>query len=91
MSARDSKELPRLPPVWVLLRDIFTFLGGWALIFLEVSRPEIREPVLLFGGAMIGVPGFGVAFTALVESYTRRRSGIDDSPLPPAPVVELPH
>jgi hypothetical protein len=67
-----------------LLRDILSFLGGWALIFMEVSRPEIRESVLVLAGSVIGVPGLAVGATSIAEAISRRRSGTDDSPSQPA-------
>jgi hypothetical protein len=63
-----------------LLRDILSFLGGWILIFLEVSRPEIRESVLLFAGIVIGIPGLAVGRTSIVEAIAARRGGTDGLP-----------
>jgi hypothetical protein len=80
VSKQGTAEHPssvRLPRPWVLIRDIGSFLGGWALIFMEVSRPEIRESVLVFAGLVIGVPGLAVGKTTIVEAITRRRSGTD--------------
>lgn len=79
MSARTGTRRPRLPGWWTLTRDIGSFLGGWAVIFSEVQRAEIRESVLLFAGAVIGVPGMAVGFTSVVEALERRRDGTGGS------------
>jgi hypothetical protein len=65
-----------------LVRDILSFLGGWTLIFMEVSRPDIRESVLVLAGSVIGVPGLAVGATSIAEAVARRRNGIDDSSPP---------
>lgn len=73
--AATRKRHYRLPGWWTLTRDIASFLGGWAVIFFEVQRPEIRESVLLFAGTVIGVPGLAVGATSIVEALARRRDG----------------
>lgn len=75
MSDRETSPAGRLPGLWVLLRDILTFFGGWAVIFLEVSRPEVRESVLLLAGSAIAVPGVAVGAASVVAAVTGRRGG----------------
>lgn len=71
--------------MWTLVRDICTFLGGWAMIFMEISRPEVRESVLLLAGAFIGVPGGGVAVASIAEAVRRGGTGGSQSqPVEPA-------
>lgn len=70
-----SQRAPRLPGLWTLLRDIGSFLGGWALIFMEVQRTEIRESVLIFAGGVIGIPGLVVGGTSIAEAIRGRRNG----------------
>ena len=79
MSERSTTQLPG---AWTLVRDIATFLGGWAMIFMEISRPEVRESVLLLAGTFIGIPGFGVAFTSIADAV--RRGGTGGSQSQPA-------
>ena len=61
-----------------MTRDILSFLGGWSIIFVEVQRADIRESVLLFAGAIIGVPGLFVGAASVAEAIGRR-DGTDDS------------
>lgn len=79
--ATSQHQPPRLPPLWVLIRDILSFFGGWGLIYLEVSRPEVRETVLVFGGIVISTPGLAIGFSSLAEAF-QRRNGTGDSPSP---------
>lgn len=79
MSDRASDRQSRLPGRWTLVRDVLSFFGGWALIFMEVSRPEIRESVLVLGGSIISAPGLGVAWEAI-----RARTGTGGSQSQPA-------
>jgi hypothetical protein len=65
----SERETP-LPGIWTLARDVLTFFGGWAVIFMEVARPEVRESVLLLAGSVIAVPGAAAAVTG-------RRAGTD--------------
>lgn len=76
----SKQASPRLPSAWTLARDILSFFGGWALIFMEVSRPEIRESVLVLAGSVIGVPGLAIGRDAVVEAIVRRRNGTGGSP-----------
>lgn len=78
MSRRSAER--QLPGAWTWLRDVLSFLGGWTLIFLEVQRPEIRDSVLAFGGAVIGVPGLAVGFTRALDAYIAHRSGTGGQP-----------
>lgn len=57
MSDRDTPPAGALPAWWVLARDMLMFFGGWTAIFWEISRPEVRESVLLLAGTAIAVPG----------------------------------
>lgn len=66
--------------MWTLLRDIASFVGGWILIFMEVSRPEVREAVLIFAASVTTVPGVAVGATSIVEAIARHRDGTGGSP-----------
>lgn len=83
-AARDN----RLPGVWVLLRDVLSFAGGWILIFMEAQRPEVREAILAFGGVAIGIPGLAQGATSLLDAWAARRAGTGDSPSEPPQSVE---
>lgn len=61
----------KLPGTWTLVRDVVAFILGWVVIFLEISRPEIREPVLTLGGILVGVPGAFVGASSIVEAFRR--------------------
>lgn len=87
MSDRATNQ-SRLPGLWTLVRDILTFCGGWTIIFFEVQRPELRESVLVLGGAVIGVPGLAVGASSVAEAF--RRSGTGGSQSPPVQEVESP-
>lgn len=65
------------PGRWTLFRDILSFVGGWALTFHEVLRPDVRESVLILAGSLIAVPGAVAGTSALM---TGRRAGTDGSP-----------
>ena len=71
-----------------MLRDVLSFVGGWTLIFLEAQRPEVREAVLLVGGAAIGIPGFAVAATSILEAMVTRRVGTGGSQSQPPEQAE---
>jgi hypothetical protein len=65
-----------------------SFAGGWFMIFQEIQRSDIRESVLLFAGAVIGVPGLAVGATSVADALARRRNGTDDSQPQQAESVE---
>ena len=90
MSERANSQPSRLPGTWTLLRDILTFVGGWVLTFMEVSRPEIREAVLILCGSLITVPGVGVGVAAVAESISQRRAGMPEPPSSPQPEAVSP-
>jgi hypothetical protein len=93
VSERETQRPGRLPGLWTLLRDILTFFGGWAVIFLEVSRPEVRESVLLLAGSAIAVPGAAAGAASVVAAVTGRRAGTGESPSSspdPAPSASSP-
>ena len=81
MSDRDTQQGSRLPDWWVLARDMVMFFGGWTLIFWEVSRPDVRESVLLLAGSAIAVPGLYAARAAVVAG----RPGGTTGPSEPSP------
>lgn len=83
-AATRTESDARLPSRWTLLRDVLSFAGGWVLIFLEVLRPEVREPVLLLGMTAIGFPGLAVGATAVLDALAARRAGTGGSPSAPA-------
>jgi hypothetical protein len=89
MSERGmSQPTPRLPGWWTLVRDIASFIGGWALVFTEVQRPEIRESVLVFAASVVGVPIAVVGAQTVVEAVTRRNGTGGSSSSPPAAASE---
>lgn len=77
-----------LPGWWTLTRDVLTFLGGWAIVFMEVRRPEIRDSVLVLGGSLLGVPGLALGASSIADAL-RRRGGTDGPPASP-PADPLP-
>jgi hypothetical protein len=91
-----EQPTPRLPGWWTLARDIGSFLGGWALIFSEVQRPDLRESVLVLAAGIVGVPAAAVGAQTVVEALATRRNGTggssssppeaqpEPSPLPPS-------
>lgn len=86
MSERAHSTLAsRLPGAWTLIRDILSFAGGWTVIFMEISRPEVREAVLLLCGSLIVVPGAAVGASAVVDSVNRSRGGTPGPPSLPQP------
>jgi hypothetical protein len=62
-----------------LIRDVLSFLGGWALIFMEVQRTELRESVLILAAGIVGVPSAAVGAQALVDALAARRTGTGES------------
>lgn len=84
MSDRATRER-RFPGWWTLARDILSFTGGWALIFSEAQRPEVRESVMVFAGVIIGVPGLAVGATSLAEALRRGGTGEPSLPQPESP------
>lgn len=89
MNERASSRQARLPGLWTLVRDVLTFTGGWILTFMEVSRPEIRESVLVLCGSLITVPGAFVGAAAVADSINRRQGGTPDPPSSPQPEEAL--
>lgn len=49
------------------------------MIWNEVQRTEIRESVMLFAGAIIGIPGLAIGASSVAEAI-RSRTGTGDSP-----------
>lgn len=88
MSERHSVQPKQLPPWWVLLRDVLAFLGGWALIFHEVARPEVRESVLVLAAGVVGLPIAAVGAQTVAEAVTAHRNGTAGSL--PSPQAEAP-
>lgn len=88
MSRRDGTQAAvKLPGWWTLARDIGSFLGGWALIFTEVQRVELRESVLVLAAGIVGFPAGAVGVQAVKEAIAIRRDGTDDSSSSPPEVV----
>lgn len=69
------------------MRDVLSFLGGWILIFMEVSRPEVRDSVLLLAGSLVTVPGIGVGVASVVQARSQSRGG---TPEPQSSQAESP-
>lgn len=68
----------------MLLRDVLSFVLGWALIIYETGwQDPIHESVLLLAGAVVGVPGLALGASSVAESL-RSRAGMP-SPSEPAP------
>lgn len=86
----SERETSRLPGVWTLIRDVGSFLAGWTLIFMEVSRSEVRESVLVLAGSVIGVPGIWAGGAAVVDAVRGRQDGTGDSPSRPQGSADLP-
>lgn len=68
-----------LPGRWALIRDVLSFAGGWALIFWEARRPEVRLLVMLVGVASTGVPTVAVAAASALDAFSRRQGGTPGS------------
>lgn len=79
-----TRETPQLPGIWILVRDIGTFVGGWAMAFLEVARPEIRESVLVFAASAVGIPGLALGWRTVADAV-RSRTGTDGPSGSPPP------
>jgi hypothetical protein len=56
-----------------------TFLGGWALIFTEVQRLDLRESVLVLAAGIVGVPAAEVGRQTVADVLAARRSGTASS------------
>ncbi|WP_097319413.1 hypothetical protein [Paractinoplanes atraurantiacus] len=80
----STQDRPSLPGAWTLARDILSFAGGWLLIFLEVTRPEIRESVLVLAGSVVGVPGVALGARSVVDAVRSRAGTPGPSEPPPA-------
>lgn len=80
-----SGRLTRWALIKDMVRDVVSFLGGWALTFHEVLRPEVRESVLLFAGTLIAVPGAAAGVTALRSGQQRPTGTSGQQPDSPAP------
>lgn len=90
MSRRESTQRSKLPGIWVLVRDVGSWVGGWILTYMEVSRPEIRDSVLVLCASLITVPGAAVGAAAVVDSISRRRDGTPEPPSSPQPEAVSP-
>lgn len=88
MSERGQQQAYRLPGWWTLFRDVTSFLGGWALIFMEVQRPELRESVLILAAGIVGVPVAAVGAQTVAEALNTRRSGTGGSSSSPPEEVQ---
>lgn len=86
MSEQANTQPPRWPGIWTLVRDVLGFFGGWTLAFMEASRPEIRESVLVFCLTAIAAPAGGVALGLL----SQRRAGTPEEPSSPQPQAASP-
>jgi hypothetical protein len=67
----------RTPGWWTLARDVGSFLGGWAVVFLELQRPEIRESVLVFAAGVVGLPTAFVGVQSVADAILGRRNGTE--------------
>lgn len=84
MTARRTRR-PR-PRTWV--KDVLSYLGGWALIVHQVAfvpRGDFNLWALLLGGLLIGVPGLGQLTPYLAQALARWLTG--SLPLEPPPEV----
>jgi hypothetical protein len=75
----QSQESRVLPPWWVVTRDVALFVAGLVLVFWEVSRPEIRDAVLILGGSLLGGPTAALGATSLAQAL-RGGTGSPSSP-----------
>lgn len=94
-----SDSRTALPPRWILIRDVLLFGVGLVFAWMEVRRPEIRDSVLIFVGAMLGLPAALHSGSALLEAISQRGSspaspsgtaGPSPSPPEPAPPSSVP-
>lgn len=84
MSAQEPQGRGALlPPWWILVRDVGSFVLGWGLAVWEVSG-DARESVLLFCAGVVGVPAL-VNGAQTVASAVSGRSGTGSQSEPPAP------
>jgi hypothetical protein len=69
----------RKPGTFTVIKDVASYVGGWALIAhqaLFVPPRDFNLWLLLVGGALVGVPG--------VSQLIAMRTGGGQSPPPPA-------
>lgn len=90
MSERETRQPSQLPGAWTLLRDILSFLGGWALIFMEVQRTELRESVLILAAGIVGAPAGFVGLQSVADAIAARRGGTGGSSSSPPEVAPSP-
>jgi hypothetical protein len=73
-----------LPPWWIVTRDVALFVAGLVLVFWEVSRPEIRDAVLILGGSLLGGPSAALGATSLAQAIASRGGTASPSSSPAA-------
>lgn len=78
-----------LPPWWILGRDIGLFLFGVIVVVWELSRPEVRDSVLVFAGGLLGGPVAALGITSVAEALASRgRTDSESSSSPEGPPSE---
>lgn len=74
----------RKPAGRTVLRDVTSYVGGWALIIyqaLAVPPKDVNEWFLLLAGSLIGVPGVAEIFAW--RGRSTGMGGLAGSPPPP--------
>jgi hypothetical protein len=82
VSGREGSAV--LPSWWVLARDIGLFLLGVIVVVWELSRPEVRDAVLLFAGTLLGGPVAALGLSSVAEAIASRPRTDSSSPSSPA-------
>lgn len=78
MSTPRTSRARRQPGVVTVLKDVTSYLGGWALIghqALFVPPADFNLTLVLLGGTLVGIPG--------VSQLLALRTGSLPSPDPP--------
>lgn len=73
------------PGRWVVARDVFSYMGGWLLIFqqaLFVDPSRVNPWFLLLGGSLIGVPGVAEVIAFRGRNASIGTAGASSEPLP---------
>lgn len=77
----------RKPGALTVVKDVLSYLGGWALIVHQaaaVPPQNFNLWLLLVGGALVGVPGFS-QLVAMRTAIGQSPSASPESPPPSSP------
>lgn len=75
----------RKPGTFTVVKDVASYLGGWALIVhqaLFVPPRDFNLYLLLLGGALVGVPGVSQLLAMRTGGGQSELPGRDSSPSP---------